>query len=104
MSRMEMIYIDSTDQGRQTGVGAVFDTPAETWRAFNSARRLAVPSDKATFLLDYYNRKGELANTICLSRSGFEKITGEKAKSDAAYRKLDRKYWADARQAMEAKP
>lgn len=94
MSWMEMIYIDKENNARKTGVGAKMETQAKTWAAFNSARRLEVPSDKAEFLLDYYNRFGNLCDTILLSRAGFEEISREVAKSDDEYRKIDTEYWA----------
>lgn len=100
-SRMEMIFIDSDGHARKTGVGAIMDTPADTWRAFLTAKRFDVGAD-ADFLLDYYNRKGDLADTIGLRRRDFERITGEKARTDAEYREIDRKYWADAMAELRA--
>jgi len=94
MSRMEMIFIDSDNHARKTGVGAIFDTPELTWAAFRSAKRIAVPMDRAEFLLDYYNRRDDLSDTIPLSRSGFEYITGQRALTDADYRRIDAEHWA----------
>lgn len=93
-SRMEMIYIDSDGHARKTGVGAIFDTNAETLAAFRSAKPHDVGTERAEFLLDYYNRKGDLTDTIGITRSVYERITGEQAKSDAEYRALDAEYWA----------
>ncbi len=92
-SRMEMIYIDREEAARHTGVGAIMDSPAETWAAFRSARRLEVPINEAVFLLDYYNRRGDLADTIALSAHGFTRITGEQPKTDEEYRAIDAAYW-----------
>lgn len=91
-SEMRMIYLDSDDQARQTGVGAVFDTNAETWAAFLSAKRLDIGHVRADFLLDYYNRNGDLSDTIGLSRASFEQITQERAKSEIEYRAIDERY------------
>lgn len=95
MSLMEMIYIDSDRQARKTNVGAIMDTPMETWLAFLSAKRLDVGLEGGEFLLDYYNRKGDLADTIALSRRSFERITGQKALTDAEYREIDRAFWSE---------
>src|SRR5687768_15589524 len=95
-SYMEMIYIDSEHQARQTGVRAAMESNEETWRAFRSAKRLEVPIDNAAFLLDYHNRRGDLADTICLSAEGFKQITGEPVLTDDEYREIDRQYWAEA--------
>lgn len=102
MSRMEMIYIDSDNQGRKTGIGAIFETPAETWAAFLSAKRLAVPIEKAEFILDYYNRKGDLADSIPLNRESYEFITRAKALSEAQYRDIDAAFWRDLRTELAA--
>jgi hypothetical protein len=102
MSHMQMIYIDSDGDARQTNVGAAAKTNAQTWATFNSHRRLAVPYDRARFLLDYYNAKGDLSDTIPLDATGFEAITNETAKTDAEYRKIDADYWVAARKEYEA--
>lgn len=95
-SRMEMIYIDSDGHARQTGIGAIFDSNADTFAAFRSAKPHDVGPERAEFLLDYYNRKGDLTDTIGITRAVFERITGEQAKSDAEYRAIDAAYWASA--------
>ena len=94
-SRMEMLYIDSHGQARKTNVGAIFDTNAETYAAFLSAKRLDVGCQKAEFLLDYYNRRGDLSDTIGITRESFMCITGEPVLSEAEYLKIDTDYWRD---------
>lgn len=101
-SYMEMIYIDSNDNARHTNVGAAMDSNAATWAAFQSYRRFEVGEDRAQFLLDYHNAKGYLGGTIRLDAGGFTAISGERLKSDAAYRKIDDDYWAEARAARQA--
>lgn len=101
-SRMEIIYVGNGDQGYKTGIGAIFETPRATWDAFCSARKIAVPLKTAPFLLDYYNRKGDLNLTIGLDEAGFELITGEKAKTAAEYAEIDARIWAEARDARAA--
>lgn len=96
-SYMEMIYIDGQDQARKTGVGAMMETDEATWQDFRSRKGLAVPIKDARFLLDYYNRRGDLAATIPLSEEGFRAITGEPAKNEADYLETDRAYWSDLR-------
>lgn len=93
-SEMEMIYVCKGPNAYKTGIGAIFDTNAATFDAFKSAKKIGVPLQDAEFLLDYYNRRGELSDTVGLSRSGFEYITGEKAKSESEYAEVDREHWA----------
>ena len=96
-SRMEMIYIDSDGHARQTGVGAIFDSNAETFAAFRSAKPRDIGSERAEFLLDYYNRRGDLSDTIGITRVDFERISGMRALSDAEYRAIDAAHWNTAR-------
>lgn len=93
MSYMEMIYIDSEDQARQTNVRAAMESNEATWKAFRSAKQLDVPAGEAKFLLDYYNRNGDLADTIGLSEASYKRITGHPVLSDAEYREIDREFW-----------
>ena len=104
MSYMEMIYIDSDNAARKTGVGCECETPAETWAAFRSAKALEVPINEASFLLDYHNRRGDLVDTIPLSRDGFEQITGERARSDAEYRTFDAEFWRGVKASLPKRP
>lgn len=96
-SYMELIYIDSEDLAQQTGLQRQASSDAETWAEFRSYRRFAVDIKQARFLLDYYNRKGDLSDTIPLSVRGFEVVTGQPAKTEAAYRKIDRDFWNEVR-------
>lgn len=75
---------------------AAFKTNAETWDQFKKCRALAVSKDSATFLLDYYNSKGDLADAIFLDSEGFARISNEPVRSAAEYRKIDRFYWRKA--------
>lgn len=99
-SRMEMTFLCSNGDGLKTDVGAIFDNNAETYAAFLFAARLGVAIDDAEFLLDYYNREGDLSDTIGLTRAGFERITGNQAKSEEAYRAIDRDFWRCAEERM----
>jgi hypothetical protein len=96
-SFMELIYIDSEDLARQTGLSRAGETDAETWAEFQSYRRYAVDIKQAKFLLDYHNSKGDLGTTIPIDAGGFTAITGQKPKTDAEYRKLDRDFWKAVR-------
>lgn len=96
-SYMELIYIDSDDDARQTNMRHAGRSDAETWEIFRSYRRLGVDIKTARFLIDYHNRKGDLADTIAIDVGGFIAITGQQPKSDAEYREIDRKFWDDAR-------
>lgn len=93
-SRMETFYCGP---GRKvlykTGIGAIMESSADTWADFKSRRKLEVPAHRATFLLDYYNRRGDLSDTIFLDDTGYAAITGEKVKTEAQYRKIDSDYW-----------
>lgn len=102
-SRMEMIFIDTDGQARKTGIGAIMDTPLETWLAFLSAKSLEVSAERAQFIIDYYNRAGELSDSIRIDAAGFRQITGEDPKSDAEYRQIDRDFWRDVRAQLREK-
>lgn len=92
-SFMELIFIDSEDLARKTGLARQGNTDAETWAEFQSYRRFDVDIKQAKFLLDYHNRKGDFSDTIALDAGGFTAITGQAPKTDAAYRKIDRDFW-----------
>ena len=96
-SYIEIIYIDDADDARKTDMEHVGATDAETWAEFNSLRKFGVGIKSAKFLLDYHNRKGDLADTIAIDVGGFVAITGQQPKSDAAYITIDVAYWDHAR-------
>ena len=91
-----MIYIDTDGNARKTGCGAAMDSNSETLAAFNSYRHLNVGNP--VFLLDYYNAKGNLSDTIGIASGDFPRITGEAVKSDEHYKKVDADFWRDARE------
>lgn len=95
-SFMELIFIDSEDLAQKTGLTRSLDSDAETWAEFQSYRRFGVEIEEAKFLLDYYNRKGDLADSIAIDANGFTEITGQAPKTDATYRKIDRDFWRAA--------
>lgn len=98
-SFMEMIYIASDHQARHTNLRLALGTNAATWAEFQRYRRFDVGSERATFLIDYYNVKGDLADTILIDNGGFTAITGQRPKAEADYDKIDDDYWAEARKA-----
>lgn len=102
MSRMEMIYIDANHQALKTGVGAIMDTPLLTWADFNARRAMAVPFEDAEFILDYYNRNGDLAASIPLSAEGYKAITGQPVLSEDEYRQIDHDFWARVRDELRS--
>lgn len=109
MSYVEVIYIDREDNAcRKTGLCYEWETPLATWAAFRAAKPHQIDGDDCTFLLDYYNRKGDLADTICINDAAFREITGERVKSNQHYRDFDRDFWrkelADMRNAQKATP
>lgn len=95
-AEMEMIFIASDGHALKTGVGAAGKTNAETWAMFRNAKRAEISKLRAQFLLDYYNAKGDLVDTILLDAAGYRLITGERVKTEAQYRKIDTAYWAKA--------
>lgn len=101
-SRMETFYCGDGTVLYKTCIGCIADTPAETWRLFNNARQAAVPRERATFLLDYYNRHGDLAGTIFLDAFGYAAITNEPVLTEAQYAKIDRDYWRKAQKEYRA--
>ena len=96
-SFIEIIYLDDADDARKTDMEHVGETDAKTWAEFNSLRKFGVDIKSAKFLLDYHNRKGDLADTIAIDVGGFVAITGQQPKSDAAYIAIDVAYWDHAR-------
>lgn len=96
-SRIEIIYIASDDNARKTDMAHAGKSNAHTWATFKDFRRYAVDIKAARFLLDYYNAKGDLADTIPISTEGFTAITGQSPKSEAEYGEIDRRYWDAAR-------
>jgi sugar/nucleoside kinase (ribokinase family) len=96
-SYMQMIYIDTDGNARHTGVAAAMETNAATRKAFNSHRPFGVPFAQAAFLCDYYDRRGDLVDTIAIRREDFTRITGEPVKSNAQYRRIDAEFWREAR-------
>ena len=99
-SYMEMLFVGDGCQGAKTFVGCVCETNAETWRAFQAARKeyaVETQSDECAFILDYYNRRGDLADSFGLTKAGFRAITGTQPKTRAQYEKIDRDYWNKAR-------
>lgn len=96
-SFMEMIFIDSDGDARQTDMRRALETDAGTWAAFRRYKRYSVDLKEAMFLLDYYNRSGDLADTIAIDAAGFTAITGHHPKDDSAYRQIDRDFWKEVR-------
>ena len=74
---MEMIYIDSQDNARLTGVGAEFKTDDETVRAFESVRSRNTDISEADFLLDLHEDNGDLVDSIPISKETFTSVSGE---------------------------
>lgn len=98
-SYMELIFIDGEDLARKTDMQAARSTNAATWAAFNSYRRFAVDIKEAQFLLDYYNSKGDLADTIAITADGFTALTGRTPETEAHYCKVDRTFWDEVQKA-----
>ena len=92
MSHLEIICFDG-NEAIKTGMGAAGATNAESWALWKDAQPLAKPLMHAPFALDYYNRRGDLFDTIGLDRAGVELLTGKKPRSPAHYRKADAKFW-----------
>jgi hypothetical protein len=88
---IEVTYIDTERNARYTGLFL----PTETDEIFNSFRPLE--SKRPRFLLDLWAPNGERIDTIGISKASFTRITGLKVESDDYYRKIDDKYWEEAR-------
>ena len=91
-AKLEIIAVRA--DARKTGIGAIFETDEQALAAFQHAKRLEVPDEKAEFLVDYYNPAGDLENTILIDAAGFRQITGEDPKDPAYYETYDLAYWA----------
>ncbi len=96
--RASELYLEIVDartgDARQTGLGAIFDTDAEAWQAFESTRSLH--TDGGGFFLDLHTGNGDLADTIELTAEGVERVSGVKPESPEYYVEYDEKQWADA--------
>lgn len=85
----------------KTGQGAAGATFAETLHLFEQARRQAVPDDKATFLVDLHDEKGDLLDTVMINGRGFKTLTGERIPTRSETRRYDREFWQSARSVGE---
>lgn len=92
---MEMIFIDSTDNARRTGVGAEFESDEATTEAFESVRCHDVGVENGAFILDLHEDNGDIVDSIAVSTESFTQITGERVLSEAEYIAYDEKYWRD---------
>ena len=102
MSRLELIFVDNQGRAYKTGVGAMGETEKETQQMFRSAKALEDRSAGEGFLLDLLNESGEVVDTIPLSCAGFEKISGEKAKTAEEYREFDKAFWSGVKAEVSA--
>ena len=101
-ARMDIIDVRSGD-ARKTGVGAIFETDEVTLAAFNSAKRLEVPRERADFLIDYRDDQGDIVDTIPITADGYRQVVGEEPRVPAYNEAYDRAYWAsDSRSHPEA--
>lgn len=87
------------DCGHKTGKGASFLTEPEARVGFDKARALAVPADRADFLVDCHDDKGDIVDTIFIDAAGFEVLVGEAPTSSEVYAAYDAAYW---RRALES--
>ena len=87
---MQMIYVDSENLARLTGVGAEFDKPQATWAAFESLRKLEVDPKDCDFICDLHEDEGDLIDSIAISSESYTQITGEKVLSEAEYLEIDK--------------
>ncbi len=88
---MEMIFIDSENQARLTGVGAEFKTDKLTVNAFESARHFDIGMKECDFILDLHEDNGDLIDSIGVSAGSFAQIAGEPVLSEAQYIAIDNK-------------
>ena len=93
-ARLELVDIRE-DDARMTGLGAVFQTDTATYADFEARRLLAVPVERADFLLDLYDAHGDLVDTLALSSAGFEVVIGEPPQPHSYYVALEESYYAN---------
>lgn len=96
-SFMEIIYIDTDDNARRTGLRRSAASNAATLAEFRKWRPFGVDIKQARFLLDYHNAKGDLSDTIALDEAIFRAVTGLEPGDDDHYRMIDARFWEDAR-------
>ena len=95
---MTSLYLGTGNDGYHTGIGAEFETDAETTEAFESAKALDTDIKTAPFIIDLREANGDIVDSIAVSEEGYKSITGEPVLSEAEYIEIDREYWAVAEQ------
>lgn len=93
---MEFIYIDDKGNARHTNQRCAESTDAKTQKLFESYRRYEVPTCGAKFVLDLYNKSGDLIDTLCLDGAIYAALTGQQVQPDSHYIEIDEAYWAEA--------
>ena len=99
---LEFIYTtaDGKYAYKTSDDGMIFqgDTYAATLSLWNAAQRFAMDArmlkGQPCMMLDFYNSRGDIKNTIFLSLQGYQDLTGKKALTRAEYKALDKRYWA----------
>lgn len=96
MSRMVIVYMDSQGTARYTGLSVELATSMETWLAFTSYKQIAVQLKGAAgqfkanyYVIGYYNNANVLFDYIGLDAEGFEKVTKQKALTEAEWLETD---------------
>ena len=98
---MEMMFIDSSNNARLTGVGVEFQSDVDTTKAFEQARCHDVGKDAGTFILDLCEENGDIVDSIAVSADSFSEITGKQVLSEAEYIAYDERYWRDEQASMQ---
>ena len=98
---MEMMFIDSRNNARLTGVGAEFKSDADTTKEFEQLRCHDIGIDAGAFILDLCEESGEIVDSIAVSAESFSEITGENVLSEVEYIAYDERYWRDEKAAMQ---
>jgi len=88
---MQMIFIDSNNDARLTGIGAEYDSYESMLMAFEALRLKDVGVDNGDFILDLHDDNDDLLESIAISAESYTDITGMPVLSEAEYIAIDEK-------------
>jgi hypothetical protein len=82
-----------TGNDYKTGLSATFDSEIKALQSFNFLKSFEVEKNQAKFMIDFYDKNGDLNDTILIDLKGFRSITDRDIKSTQHYKHCDKKYW-----------
>ena len=90
---MKALYLGTSGDGLQTGVGAGFKTKKEALGAFRELKKQEVDLKEAPFLVDLVGDDGDIVDTVGISEETYSLVTGQPVFSKEVYEQIDRDFW-----------